>query len=69
MFLLIYGDDLLITGFDSVLIDDMKGVLQKAFQLNFLGSLRYFLDLEVSPSSKGLVINQRKYGVDFYCGS
>ncbi|RDX83331.1 Cleavage stimulation factor subunit 77, partial [Mucuna pruriens] len=34
------------------------------FRLKDLGKLRYFLGIEVAPSKDGLVISQRKYGLD-----
>lgn len=64
MFLLVYVDDLLITRSDTILIDKLKEVLQKFFRLKDFGSLRYSLGLEVTRSSKGLVINQRKYAFE-----
>ena len=51
--LLVYVDDILLTGNDPQCITELKQVLDKKFGLKDLGSLRYFLGLEVARNSKG----------------
>ena len=51
--LLVYVDDILLTGNDPQCIAELKQVLDKKFGLKDLGSLRYFLGLEVVRNSKG----------------
>ncbi|XP_070037097.1 uncharacterized mitochondrial protein AtMg00810-like [Nicotiana tomentosiformis] len=58
---LVYVDDLLITGSNIGLIDEAKGVLHKNFKLKDLGELRYFLGIEVLRSKSGVILNQMKY--------
>ena len=43
---LVYVDDLLITGNDHKLIFETKKILQDNFQIKDLGELRYFLEIE-----------------------
>ena len=43
---LVYVDDLLITGSDSNMIHETKTALHHAFKIKDLGELRYFLGLE-----------------------
>ena len=43
---LVYVDDIVITGFDSVLLVQLKTHLSKSFHMKDLGSLTYFLGLE-----------------------
>ncbi|XP_039047243.1 uncharacterized mitochondrial protein AtMg00810-like [Hibiscus syriacus] len=62
--LLIYVDDLLITGNDNCLIDDLKNLMNKKFKMKDLGELKYFLGLEVMRSKEGILINQRKYALE-----
>lgn len=50
---LVYVDDILLTGNDPQCITELKQVLDKKFGLKDLGSLRYFLGLEVARNSKG----------------
>ncbi|KAE8731176.1 Detected protein of unknown function [Hibiscus syriacus] len=62
--LLIYVDDLLITGNDSCLINDLKNLLNKRFKMKDLGELKYFLGFEIMRSKEGILINQRKYALE-----
>lgn len=59
--LLVYVDDLLITGTYLEIINELKVILHSCFKLKDLGSVRYFLGLELARSSEGILINQRKY--------
>ncbi|KAF3614725.1 putative deacetylvindoline O-acetyltransferase-like [Capsicum annuum] len=58
---LVYVDDLLITGSNDQLIDAAKQTLHQKFKLKDLGQLKYFLGIEVLRSSAGVILNQRKY--------
>lgn len=61
--LLIQGDDLLISGSDMQLIDDLKVILHSHFKIKDLGNPRYLLGLEVDQLSEIIVLNQRKYAL------
>ncbi|GKV30596.1 hypothetical protein SLEP1_g39391 [Rubroshorea leprosula] len=62
--LLIYVDDMLITGSNKEGIAKLKELLCRSFQMKDLGPLTYFLGLEVHSSSRGYAVNQRKYVLD-----
>lgn len=62
--ILVYVDDLIITGDDEDLIAEVKEILDKAFSIKYLGNLRYFLGIEVARGGKGTMLNQRKYAMD-----
>ena len=61
---LIYVDDLIITGDNTEEISHLKTCLQQKFSIKDLGRLKYFLGIEMASSSKGLFLNQRKYILD-----
>nr|XP_018623455.1 uncharacterized mitochondrial protein AtMg00810-like [Nicotiana tomentosiformis] len=62
--ILIYVDNLLITGSHPTLIEDAKMTLHNRFKVKDLGELRYFLGIEVLRSKNGTLLNQRKYALD-----
>ena len=45
--IVIYVDDLILTGDTDSGITDVKGFLKKKFEMKDLGELRYFLGIEV----------------------
>ncbi|RVX01387.1 hypothetical protein VitviT2T_002736 [Vitis vinifera] len=62
--LLIYVNDILITGNDVNAIVALKQFLHSHFRIKDLGDLKYFLGIEVSRSKKGISISQRKYTLE-----
>ncbi|KAK8593972.1 hypothetical protein V6N12_046045 [Hibiscus sabdariffa] len=62
--LLVYVDDINLTGDDESEISYLKSLLNREFETKDLSKLRYFLGMEVARSKEGLVINQRKYVLD-----
>ena len=59
--LLLYVDDMIITGDDHSGISDFKQFLHQQFEMKDLGRLGYFLGLEVSSDSTGYYLSQAKY--------
>ena len=55
--LLVYVDDILLTSNDPGCITDLKHLLDTKFGLKDLGSLKYFLGLEVARSDRGISLN------------
>ncbi|XP_074315635.1 uncharacterized protein LOC141651839 [Silene latifolia] len=61
---LIYVDDLVIAGNDSIAISRFKDYLNRCFKMKDLGPLKYFLGLEVARNAEGIFLTQRKYCLD-----
>ena len=62
--LIVYVDDIILTGDNLVEIERLKKVLATEFEVKDLGELRYFLGMEVARSKKGISVSQRKYVLD-----
>nr|GFA55618.1 hypothetical protein [Tanacetum cinerariifolium] len=56
--------DLLTNGNCLNKIQEIKKQLDKEFSIKDLGSLKYFLRIEVAKTNDGLVLSQRKYTLD-----
>ncbi|KAK2999967.1 hypothetical protein RJ639_024526 [Escallonia herrerae] len=64
MLLLLYVDDMIITGDDISGISDLKHFLNQNFLMKDLGVLNYFLGLEIGSSVDGYTLSQAKYASD-----
>ncbi|XP_072054409.1 uncharacterized mitochondrial protein AtMg00810-like [Arachis hypogaea] len=62
--LIVYVDDIILTGDDSLELKDLKEKLAKAFGIKELGSLKYFPGIEFARYKEGIFMNQRKYILD-----
>lgn len=59
--LLVYMDDILITGNDKNLVDEIIMKMNENFSLKVLGKLSYFLGIEAKRDKHGLHLSQKKY--------
>ena len=62
--LLVYVDDIIITGSDKEGIRATKEFMKSVFDIKDLGEMKYFLGIELCRSKEGLFISQRKYALD-----
>ena len=62
--ILVYVDDLIITGSDKAGIQATKEFLKSVFDIKDLGEMKYFLVIEICRSKEGLFMSQRKYTMD-----
>lgn len=62
--LIVYVDDIIVTGHDYSELEQLKGYLAGEFELKDLGNLKYFLGMEVARSNAGIVVSQKKYILD-----
>ncbi|KAL1190609.1 Retrovirus-related Pol polyprotein from transposon RE2 [Cardamine amara subsp. amara] len=61
---LVYVDDIIISGSSAALIAKFKHYLSSCFHMKDLGALRYFLGIEVARGPQGVYLCQRKYALD-----
>jgi len=61
--ILVYVDDILVTGSSLELIKETKEALQQVFKMKDLGELRFFLGIEFARCEAGMVMHQRKYAL------
>ena len=64
LYMLVYVDGIVIAGSSPTAVDRLVQSLSDAFSIKDLGVLSYFLGLEASPNSGGMMITQRKYALD-----
>ena len=64
LLLLVYIDDILITGESFADVQQVIKDLNIQFALKTLGSVNYFLGFEVTHTSSGLHLSQSKYAAD-----
>jgi hypothetical protein len=64
-YMLVYVDDLVLTGNDSSFVQSLIQQLGDQFSLKDMGSLNYFLGVEVVSTCAGLFLSQHQYIRDF----
>jgi hypothetical protein len=66
MFILIYVDDIIIIASNSNVIEDLLQQLGRVFAVKDLGSLNYFLGMEVINLKSRLLLSQRGYILEMH---
>lgn len=64
IYLIVYVDDIIVTGPCTTTLESFIKSFSNRFSLKDLGTLSYFLGVEVVPTSSGLFLNQSKYIMD-----
>ena len=64
IYLLVYVDDIIITGDNDGFVQQFVTLLSQQFSLKDLGQLSYFLGVEVISHLHGLLLSQRRYILD-----
>ena len=62
--IVIYVDDLILTGSDEHGIADIKAKLKNEFDMKDLGDLKFFLGIEVMTTPTGIWLMQRQYALN-----
>lgn len=62
--ILVNVDDIIITGSNQEYLQDLISVLSRRFVMRDLGTLSYFLDIEVLSHGQNLLLSQTKYAQD-----
>ena len=58
--LIVYADDIILIENDLLEMNWLKQSFSSEFKIKNLGSLRYFLGMEVAWSKKGIVVSQHE---------
>lgn len=61
MYILVYVDDIIITGSSHTAIRKTINALAAKFSLKDLGSLHFFLGVQIHPCANGLLLSQSHY--------
>ncbi|GJW75967.1 retrotransposon protein, putative, ty1-copia subclass [Tanacetum coccineum] len=61
LYILVYMDDIIVTGNNKGTIDNMICQLGSAFALKDLGPLNYFFGIEIVPHVSDILLSQKKY--------
>lgn len=64
LILLVCFSDVVLTGTNSRLIEEVKQFIYSQFRIKDFRLLKFFLGLEVAQSDIGLHINQHKYALN-----
>lgn len=64
IYVLVYVDDILVTGTDSHLVQRVITRLANRFSIKDMGDLSYFLGIETKRTSQGMHLMQKKYITD-----
>ncbi|KAJ4767670.1 Gag/pol [Rhynchospora pubera] len=64
LFVLVYVDDIIVTGDDDKLVAECIEQLSTQFAVKDLGKLHYFLGIEAQFTTQGLLLTQSKYLAD-----
>ena len=62
--MLIYVDDIIVTGNSEKAVAALLGDLKQDFAFKDLGDLHYFLGIEVKQEKGGILLSQEKYAWD-----
>lgn len=64
MYLLVYVDDIILVSSSTTAADRLVHALQDDFAVKDLGRLHFFLGVEVTHTTCGLSLTQKKYSLD-----
>lgn len=64
LLILVYVDDIIITGSNAQLIQQVIDNLESTFAVKDLSELNYFLGIQVTKNQLGLHLSKSKYVVD-----
>ena len=67
MYLLVYADDILLTGNNLMTLNKFIANLSTRFELKDRGSLSYFVGVEVLFHPQGLFLSQKQFINDLLC--
>lgn len=61
IYLLLYVDDMILTGNDDALVQKLLEELNTEFRMKDMGEIHYFLGIQVQRTEEGMFLSQEKY--------
>ena len=60
MIVCLYVNDMIFTGINTGMFDDLKKVMTNEFEMTDIGQMSYFFGVEVKQSKDGIFMSQKK---------
>nr|GEU84964.1 ribonuclease H-like domain-containing protein [Tanacetum cinerariifolium] len=60
----IYVDDIIFASTNPVMCDDFAKIMTSKFKMSMMGKMSFFLQLQISQSLRGILINQSNYALE-----
>ena len=60
----IYVDDIIFSATNQNMCKSFSELMQREFEMNMMGELKYFLGLQIKQQKDGILIHQEKYAKD-----
>ncbi|XP_071737155.1 uncharacterized mitochondrial protein AtMg00810-like [Rutidosis leptorrhynchoides] len=61
MLVQVYVDDIIFGSTDQAMVDEFEKVMQRKFKMSSMGTIKFFLGLQVPQTDKGIFLHQTKY--------
>jgi len=60
----LYVDDLVFTGSNEEMFAEFKALMKREFDMTDLGTMKFFLEVEVVQNDEEIYLSQKKYALE-----